>query len=137
MSFFSPAHLDDLANTFWQQGEARCPHDGKLLDSRFHPQHTGYLLVMACNHCGKKAQFTRFSDPKRYTFRPWTSAEVAAMSSLYGAGQNPQCPVCWSRTSCREICPGSDVTLECMRCGNVHLLTLQNTTDLKEWAMSA
>src|SRR6187402_2012034 len=97
MAFFSPATHDDLVNTFWQQGEARCPHDDKVLDSRFHPQHTSYLLVLACNHCGRKAQFTRFSDPQCYTFRPWTAAEITTIGAAYVDRHTPSCPVCQAR----------------------------------------
>jgi hypothetical protein len=136
MPFFSPAHHDDLVNTFWQHGEARCPHDGKVLDSRFHPQHTSYLLVMACNHCGRKAQFTRFSDPICYQFRVWSADDITLMRAAYSAGTAPACPVCASRVRTRDLVPGSDVSLECLRCGNIHLLALDPFRE-QPWAMSA
>jgi hypothetical protein len=136
MPYFSPAHHDDLVNAFWKKGQAYCPHDGKVLDSRFHPQHTTYLLVLACNHCGRKAQFTRFSDPICYQFRIWTDADIAVMSAAYTAGKTPTCPVCASRVRTREIVAGSDFSLECLRCGNIHLLSLDPFRE-NTWAISA
>src|SRR4051812_48095707 len=121
MALFSPVHFDALVNSYWQNQHPCCPHDGKPLDTRFHQQTTSYLLVMACNYCGRKAQFTRFSDPQCYQFRPWTTPEIAALSAAYQAKQTPQCPVCRAKVGCREICPDTDVTLECLRCGNLHL----------------
>src|SRR4051812_4334140 len=103
MPLFSPDHHQELVHQFWTNRKACCPHDGTELDCHLYSNKGGYLLVLACNTCGKKTQATRFSDPQRISFRPWTEEEVAGLVKAHGEDESPSCPVCQTRALLRKI----------------------------------
>jgi hypothetical protein len=119
MSSFSPAQGYNLINAFWKRVFARCPIDGAAISSHLYRAAAGgYLLVLACSRCGKKVQVTRFSDPKRQSFRRWTPDEKAELAAACAQGSPVNCPVCQAR-----IYPAGQsaavMVIECPRCGNV------------------
>jgi DNA-directed RNA polymerase subunit RPC12/RpoP len=119
MSSFSPAQGFNLINAFWERVFARCPHDGGTISSHLYSAVGGYLLVLACDHCGRKIQVTRFSDPKRGSFRRWTAEEREKLLAACAGGTTPKCPVCQARIH-RQGKPGALMVVECPRCGNLH-----------------
>jgi len=119
MSYFSTAQCGELVNAYWRAGEARCPHDGKPVETHYHSHGVGYLLVLACTHCGKKAQITRFSDPKRHHFRKWSSEETAKLMHEHKQTGHAACPVCGAGILCRHLSGKRLTVVECPRCGNI------------------
>jgi hypothetical protein len=119
MSSFSQVQCHNLVNNFWNRARTRCPYDGAAIVSHFYSAAEGYLLVLACNHCGKKVQITRFSDPNFASFRRWTDAEAEALASACGRNGAARCPVCLTPIHYRELA-GAIRFLECPRCGNMH-----------------
>src|SRR4051812_2486052 len=102
MSLFSAIHHPGLVDQFWTRGTALCPHDGSALYSQFHSHPTGYLLALACHTCGKKVQVTRYSDPNRFSFRPWTAHETAELVVQVEQDETPACPVCQAAVRIRN-----------------------------------
>jgi len=119
MSSFSPAQCHSLVNDFWNRAGTRCPSDGAAILSHFYAAAEGYLLVLACTHCGKKVQITRYSDPKFASFRRWTDAEAQALTVARGRDGAIRCPVCATQVHFRELAGGIGF-VECPRCGNMH-----------------
>ena len=122
MPHFSPVQCADLVDLFWKGDGLRCPVDGTLLASHFQPLEAGYLLALACLCCGKKAQVTRLSDPRRFMFRCWSNAERAEMEAACAGSTRPACPIC-QISLVDPPAPGTPFrSLECPRCGNSHIL---------------
>jgi hypothetical protein len=119
MSSFSPAQGFNLIDAFWSRVFARCPHDGGAICSHLYPAAGGYLLVLACAHCGRKIQVTRYSDPKRGSFRRWTVEEKEELFAACTSRGTAPCPVCQARVH-RHGKQGGLLVVECPRCGNVH-----------------
>ena len=117
-----PTDFNELLTQFWTVGEAKCPHDGQRLECHLHKQENGYLLVMACMRCGRKSQFTRYSDPLRVKFRPWTASDIAALEPVL-EGDTCACPVCRSRVTRTKGHLEFEVSINCPRCGNVYLFS--------------
>jgi DNA-directed RNA polymerase subunit M/transcription elongation factor TFIIS len=118
MPFFSPDQCSGLLHEFWQHHGIRCPNDGAMILNHLFAAAGGYLLVLACSHCGKKAQFTRF-DPQRPSFRRWTAAEIDALAATCGTHPATPCPVCQTNIHYHSLA-GSLLLLDCPRCGNTH-----------------
>ena len=125
MPFFSPLDRQNIVNQFWSGGVNQCPHDGGRLEIHFHPDVAGYLLVVACHQCGSKAQVTRYSDPHRQLFRPWTAEEINGLNDSPGIAAQ-HCPVC--STGLRVHHGRAGEWLECARCGNTTLRGEPDTT---------
>jgi len=122
MSSFSPAQRAALCNEFWRRESLHCHLDRCALRIHFYPSAGGYLLVLACTHCAAKAQVTRYSDPRRASFRPWTFAEKHRLAAA-GFQRNAECPVCQTLIHHQAAARNEIFVLECQRCGNVHEAT--------------
>jgi hypothetical protein len=120
MASFSMAQCSRLVDDFWRRGTANCPLDGKRIEAYYHSHEVGYLLVLACSGCGRKAQITRYSDPLRNRFRPWSKAEAARLTTEHRMGHRAACPVCGVATQCGAGELGQ--VMECPRCGNFRLV---------------
>jgi hypothetical protein len=119
MSSFSSAQGFHLIDAFWARLFARCPHDGGAICSHLYSAAGGYLLVLACVHCGRKIQVTRYSDPMRESFRRWTVEETEDLIAACTSSGTAQCPVCHARVHRHGTHEGL-LVVECPRCGNVH-----------------
>ena len=119
MSYFSTAQCGELVNEFWRVGGVRCPHDSRPMETHYHSHGAGYLLVLACTYCGKKAQITRFSDPQRHYFRRWSKEEAAELLTTHQKVGHAGCPVCGAAVQCRHVSEGALWMVECPRCGNI------------------
>jgi hypothetical protein len=119
MSSFSSTQGHSLIDAFWRRVYARCPHDGGAICSHLFSVAGGYLLVLACDTCGRKVQVTRFSDPKRGSFRRWTAEEREELIAACTSGGTALCPVCQARIH-RHGKQEALLVVECPRCGNVH-----------------
>ena len=76
MSYFSTAQCGELVNEYWRAGAAKCPHDGKPVETHYHSHGVGYLLVLACTHCGKKAHLTKRNGKASKRAKPSTNPGV-------------------------------------------------------------
>lgn len=117
-SRWKPGQVAELVEGFWRGRPQQCPDDGSILAENFNDSFSdGYVLILTCPRCGKKATSQRGRDPRAAEFRDWTEAEKADVIDRHFGGGPDCCPV--DGAALRSIQgPGGALTrLQCPRCG--------------------
>lgn len=110
--------VNELFENYWSGRGCACPGCGAKLGSKHSNVLGGYVIVFKCPKGCAVPSLESERDPKRGTFRDWTSEECAKLTRDYLASRAPVCPGCGVPVSgqSKYVFSGKLVELRCDRC---------------------